>query len=117
MKLFRLAVFSPLVLAICCPALSAREAKPFRFAEGKHGQGELKYINDIPVLTVAGTPEEIGEQIGRLTNKASGQLAATLKDYLKQKGLSLAWPLLVSNGKAMLPQFPDDHRKELEAIA
>lgn len=117
MKLFRLAVCSLLLLLTCRSPLSAREATPFRFTEGKHGQGALKYVNDIPVLTVAGTPEEIGEQIGRLTNKAAGQLGVTLKDYLKQKGLSLAWPVLVSTAKSLLPQIPEDHRKELEAIA
>ena len=44
-----------------------RAAEPFRFPEAKHKGGELKYINGLPVLTVAGTPEEIGEQVATLT--------------------------------------------------
>src|SRR5438552_3131540 len=39
---------------------------PFRYPEGKHGKGELRYVHGLPVLTVAGTPEEIGEQVGVL---------------------------------------------------
>src|SRR5262249_30230034 len=47
----------------------------------------------------------------------AGNVAAILKDYLKQKGLSLAWPLLVSTSKSLLPQIPDEYRKEMEAMA
>src|SRR5205807_6387216 len=50
----------PIVAFIfCCPALSKAE-EPFRFPEASHGKGKLQYINDLPVLTVEGTPEEIG---------------------------------------------------------
>jgi len=37
-------------------------AKPFRFRRPSHGKGELKYINGLPVVSLVGTPEEIGEQ-------------------------------------------------------
>src|SRR5438552_8602483 len=58
-------------LAVFVPPAAAAE-KPFRYPEGKHGRGELKYVNGVPVLTVAGTPEEIGEQIGVLTIRPVG---------------------------------------------
>jgi hypothetical protein len=43
--------------------------EPFRYPEAKHGAGELRSINRIPVLMVAGTPEEMGEQMGVLALK------------------------------------------------
>src|SRR5207249_10385214 len=52
-------------LAVLVPPAAAAE-KPFRYPEGKHEKGELKYVNGVPVLTVEGTPEEIGAQIGVL---------------------------------------------------
>ena len=54
-----------LCLALTFPSL-ARAAEPFRYPEAKHGKGELRYVNGIPVLTVRGRPEEIGEQVGVL---------------------------------------------------
>src|SRR5207249_1451399 len=47
-----------------CQTLPA--AAPFRYAEAKYGKGELRYINDLPVLFVEGTPEEIGAQMAVL---------------------------------------------------
>jgi len=46
---------------------SVRAAEPRTFTEGRSGDGELKYINDLPVLVVAGTPEEMGRQTVALT--------------------------------------------------
>jgi hypothetical protein len=51
---------------LVCVAGLARAAGPFRFPEGKHGKGELKYISGVPVLVHAGTPEEMGEQMAVL---------------------------------------------------
>src|SRR5215218_4847934 len=39
---------------------------PFRFTEATHGAGSLRYVGDIPVFTLQGTPEQIGEQIAVL---------------------------------------------------
>ena len=44
----------------------AAGAEPFRYPEARFGKGELRYVNGLPVLTVAGTPEEMGEQVGKL---------------------------------------------------
>src|SRR5262245_23867088 len=85
--------------------------------EGKHGKGELKYINGVPVLTVEGTPEEIGEQVGVLAFKPVPQMAGLIKEYLKSRGLEKAWTVLAKAANGMALQFPPDHLKELEAAA
>ena len=57
-------------IAACLLIVSAvRADEPFRFPEGTHGKGELKYRDGLPVLVVAGSPEEMGEQIGVLAIK------------------------------------------------
>lgn len=106
-------------------AVPASAAEPFRYPEGKHGKGELRYINGLPVLRVAGTPEEIGEQTAVLGVKPAGRLLDYPKDILrlfypgdpdKKEAFALVWNLLVATGEQMLPQFPAHHRAELAAI-
>src|SRR5436190_1220366 len=52
----------------------AARAEPFRYPEAKHGKGELKYVNGVPVLRVEGTPAEVGEQLGVLALKPAAGL-------------------------------------------
>jgi hypothetical protein len=60
---------------------AGRGDESFRFTEAKHGKGELKYRHDVPILVVAGTPEEIGEQIGVLAIKP---IAPRFNDVVKK---------------------------------
>src|SRR5262249_44530787 len=67
----------------------------FRFTEAKHGKGELRYINSLPVLTVEGTPEEMGEQLGTLGTVSALELQLYFKQLVKHQGLEAALPLLM----------------------
>ncbi len=101
-------------LSSCLPVLRAGE--PFRFPEAKHGKGELRYINGLPVLTLAGTPEEIGGQMRVLTRSACPYLVTYPMKFLKTKGPSRPdWATLVQLGKHMLVNFPPDQRREYES--
>ncbi len=108
-------------LLVAPAAVLAREPsaeKPFRYPEGRHGKGELKYVQGVPVLTVEGTADEIGEQIGALAAKPIKPKADTMKkELLKLLRLEGAWTLLVKSCNALLKKFPEDYRKELDAIA
>jgi predicted choloylglycine hydrolase len=103
-----------------CTAAPAPGKEPFRSPEGKCGKGELKYINEIAVLVVEGTPREIGEQMGILASKPSQRALAYPKEVLSYLatpvGLKLLWPLVVKNGNQLLENFPADHRAEFEAL-
>src|SRR5262245_49865790 len=102
-----------LVLLVVLVAAPAKAAEPFRYTEGKHGKGELKYVNDIPVLVVEGTPEEMGEQIGTLALKPSrGGVLGLFQQFLKDKGLDKAMPLILTGCKRLYQKFPEEHRKE-----
>ncbi|MFL5245904.1 MAG: C45 family autoproteolytic acyltransferase/hydrolase [Gemmataceae bacterium] len=114
MSRFRLVSISLILLGLA-PSF-VRAAEPFRYPEGTHGKGSLKYVNGIPVLTVEGTPEEIGEQMGTLAGKPAAKLLTYPKEVLKIFGVSLTWPLLVKEANAMVPNFPKDYLKEMDAI-
>ena len=103
--LFRLSFLG--CLLVLCPA--ARGQEPFRFPEGKHGKGELKYRNDLPVLIVQGTPEEMGEQIGVLAVKpAAAKMKALVKDAVQKRVGRVGWPLLVKTCTALFEKFPEE---------
>jgi isopenicillin-N N-acyltransferase like protein len=106
---------APVVVALTAALLPA--AEPFRYPEGKHGKGELKYANGVPVLTVQGTPEEVGEQIGVLALKPVKGFPDLIKEAIKGFGLEPVRPLLTAAAKGLYAKFPEDHRKEIEAMA
>jgi isopenicillin-N N-acyltransferase like protein len=96
--------------------VAAVEERPFQ--EGRFEGGQLRYINDLPVLTVAGTPAEIGRQKAALT----GEVARKLADYPKQlmrtgNGENDRWQKLVEMAAALKPQIPPDYRNEMRAFA
>jgi hypothetical protein len=117
----RLCTFVAVMVGFTSALLPVRGGQPFRFPEGKYGKGELKYINDLPVLTLAGTPEEIGEQMRMLTRSASSHLLTYPMNFLKTKALSpdhghhSSLPELAQLGKRMLDHFPVDQRREYES--
>jgi hypothetical protein len=104
--------------ALVCSPLCAGE--PFRFPEAKHGKGELQYVNGLPVLTVEGTPEEIGEQVAVLAIKPARRLLNYPQEIVSfvatPAGMKLIWPVCLKQGEKLLDNFPADHRKELETI-
>jgi isopenicillin-N N-acyltransferase-like protein len=108
-------------LIILCLALTlphgARAAEPFRYPEAKHGKGELRYVNGIPVLTVRGTPEEIGEQVGVLGLRPIKPLFGRVQEFARAWHMEAIFPLLMKTGNIMTAQFPPDHLKELEAAS
>ncbi len=107
----------PLLVLLLLTVANARGAEPFRFPEAKHGKGELKYRNGLPVLTAAGTPEEIGEQIGVLAVKpVAGHLTDLVKGAVRQE-IGPLWPVVARACAGLFRNFPADHQKELEAMA
>jgi isopenicillin-N N-acyltransferase like protein len=81
-----------------------------------HGKGELKYVKDIPILTLAGKPEEIGEQLGLLALKPASRKFETFKQFLKERRLDLIMPLVVKFGEAQFKKWPESYQKEFEAM-
>jgi hypothetical protein len=102
------------------PSAAAAADAPFRFPEGEYGKGELKYRHGIPVMVVAGTPQEIGAQVAVLAGKASVRLQNYPKDLLSllatPAGMKLVWPTVTRKGFQLLENFPAAYREELETM-
>jgi len=103
-------------LVCCAGSLRAQAGEPFRFPEGRHGTGELKYVNKIPVLTVSGTPEEIGEAVGVLALKPGARVLEYPREVMDAYYAGVFWNIIVSQGRDMVKQFPADHLAEMEAM-
>jgi hypothetical protein len=102
--------------------LQARPPAPaFRFPEARHGGGELAYHEGVPVLRVAGAPEQIGEQIGVLTVRPAPRLLDFPEDlihhYVPSRFLARVLVRRAARvGGRLLAQFPDPARQELEGL-
>src|SRR3954453_622641 len=103
--------FSIVLLVLTLPAFAADK----RFPEAKSGKGELKYVNDIPVLTVEGTPEEIGARFGGLALKpAKKPLLGRVDSYMKQIGWQEQFPKMLKFSFLVYANFPKANQVELD---
>src|SRR6476620_6308381 len=108
------------VCAVAAPFVSAQQPAAqeiFRYQEGKHGAGELKYHGRIPVLVVEGTPEEMGRQIGQLQIGVIAEYQKLLERYVKFRGWQDVYPWLLRAGGLLEVNFPANHRAEFTAAA
>ena len=105
------------VVALLALAPLARADTPKTFPAAKHGKGELKYVGTVPVLTVRGTPAEMGEQFGKLAIAGAPDLGGFHERFLKDAGQEKRYPLIEAMSKTLKPSFPKNHLIELEAAA
>ncbi len=94
----------------------AQAAQPRYFEEGHSGHGELRYINELPVLEVTGTPEEIGREKSALTGDEVKAIAQYPQQFIERVGGAERWAKLLHMAKALLPQFPHDHLVEIRSF-
>lgn len=111
----RLKALALLVAVTLLPAARGQEAK--RFPAAKHGAGELRYVSGVPVLTVRGTPAEMGEQYGVLAVKNAPDLDGMYNRFLTDIGMKERYPLVLGLSRQLLPNFPPHLRAEMDAAA
>jgi isopenicillin-N N-acyltransferase like protein len=95
----------------------ARAKDGFRYPEGSHGRGELRYHDDIPVLIVKGTHAEMGDQIGMLALKPAIKAMQLVEGFADHQIPANLRPVADAAMQAMYAQFPLEYRQELEAMA
>ena len=105
-----------LAAALLAPSL-ARAAESRVFTEGRFDKGELKYIHDLPVLSVAGTPREIGRQKAVLTEDVIKKIAEYPKLLLERSSHKDRLPRYQEMSKALARNIPADYRDEMRAFA
>jgi hypothetical protein len=106
-----------LSVALLALGLVARGDEPKSFPAAKHGNGELKYIDKVPVLIVKGKPAEMGEQFGKLAIANAPDIEGLHARFLKDAGQEKRYPLIVALSKSLKPSFPPHHAAEIEAAA
>jgi len=105
-----------IALAILLPLPAFAQPK-FAFEEGKHGAGELKIVQGLPRLVVAGKPGEIGEQLGKLIGKGSPNPTPVLNEFLADVGMKDSFPALQKVAGNLKANFPEAYETELQAFA
>lgn len=105
-----------LVAVLTLPGRSLA-AEPSVFEAARHNAAELRFIEGLPVVTVQGSPEEIGEQLGHLLKKQLAQLITKQEKFASGFGLTQPPAVLTKTAKLLLPWFPEAHRQELQALA
>src|SRR5829696_7832159 len=108
---------SVIALVVVVAVQAARADEPKSFPAAKHGAGELKYIDKVPVLVVRGKPSEMGEQFGALAITNAPDLDALHKQFLKDAGQDKRYPILSAMSAALKPGFPAHVATEVEAAA
>ncbi len=105
-------------LALSAALAMATAEEPARpFQEGRSGEGELRYINDLPVLIVAGAPEEIGRQKAALTGEVVKKILEYPRQLLQRAHRQDRLEKCKEMCKSLTPQLPEDYRREMRAFA
>jgi hypothetical protein len=106
-----------LLAAVLVLVPAARAADPKPFPAAKHGNGELRYENGVPVLVLRGKPAEMGEQFGKLAIVNAPDVGGLHERFLKDSGQEKRWPLIAAMANVLKPNFPPHVLAEVEAAA
>lgn len=87
------------------------------YPEATSGAGKVEYVNGFPVITLEGTPDEIGTQYGELVLKPAKPLIGRVDTYMKQIGWEKAFPTMVKLAGLVFVNFPPDYQKELRTVS
>ncbi len=115
----RLAVAAlALTLTVAAPRVQAAPApRPHAvFTEGRSGQGQLRIERGVPVLTLRGTPREMGRQHGELLKD---EIRTLYDDYLVAfvGGPAMARVASATASATLMTHVPDRFREEMEGLA
>lgn len=105
---------SCVALVLCLVAAGASRAQEKRFKAGRHGKATLEFVQNIPVLKVYGTPEEMGEQAGTLLGKSG---TAVVREYLGKFLIGPLRNLVLDQARKMEGRFPYAYHREMKAFA
>ena len=109
-------MYRTLALLLLLPAIALAQPKHV-FKEGKHDGGELKIVNGLPVCIVAGTPTQIGQQLGVLVGKNSPNPTPALQEFLAAVKLKEMFPALKKVAGNLKANFPEAYTTEMTEFA
>ena len=106
-----------LLLVLAAPFSPLQAAEKLPFQEGRFEKGELKYVNHLPVLSVEGTPEEMGRQEAALTGAVVKVLASYPQQLMTLSGRGQQWDKCVETARTLMSHATQAHRDELQSFA
>jgi hypothetical protein len=105
------------IVAVCLILASYATAADPHYQAGQYKSGQLRIIDGLPVVSVSGTPEEMGEQIGTLLKQPLATLLHKKDEVAHGFGLPAAPDGFAKLARPFTFGFPAPYRHELEAIA
>ncbi|HZZ29275.1 MAG TPA: C45 family peptidase [Pirellulales bacterium] len=99
---------------LVAPSAIAADHSPY--AAGKCNTAELKFVEGLPVVTASGTPDEIGQQLGTLLKAPLTNLLGKKEEIARGFGFRSAPDLIVKTSRLVVPAFPENQRRELQAM-
>src|SRR3954451_24395838 len=109
--------FGVVFVLLASASASVRAVEVFRYPEAKHGGGELRYLHDIPLATLAGSPKEIGEQWGALVLKPATKLTDSMDEILDRYHWRPIYRVVLRTGNVFASRFPPGNIEEIDAAA
>lgn len=88
-----------------------------QFPAAQHGKGTLEHDQSIPILTVRGTPKEIGEQFGILAIKNAPGIMQLHQEFLADAKLEESFPAIKILAERLKNNLPAEYRTEMDAMA
>ncbi|WP_428306791.1 C45 family autoproteolytic acyltransferase/hydolase [Lacipirellula sp.] len=104
------------MVAVGTGTLLAKPAESL-FTAKKIDGAELRFIGNVPVAILTGTPEEIGRQHAELLAGPGKGMVEFPKRFAERFGVESFWPLVTQAGKTLISRAPQAHQQELAAIA
>jgi isopenicillin-N N-acyltransferase like protein len=106
-----------LLLVLVTATVAARAAEKRFFPEARFEKGQLKYIDHLPVLIVAGTPQEMGRQEAALVGDVTKTLAGYPRQLMTLSGGDKHWDKCVAMAETLVSHAIPAHRDELRSFA
>ena len=104
------------LLLLLLASVAAAAEKPI-YREGRFEKEALKYIHHVPVLVVAGTPQEMGRQEAALTGEAAKTIAAYPRQLIVLSGREKQWSQCIETARKLMAHASQAHRDELRSFA
>lgn len=105
------------VLAICWlsnPLFA--DPPPHYLPERTAGEAKLQYIQDIPVMFLSGSPEELGREQAQLVADVINPMLDLPRQVVARLGYERTWPLVTAMSRILLNNAPEPYRQEIEAF-
>jgi len=103
------------LVAIALAGPSARGGE-HRFLEKQVDGARLAYVDDVPVLSMHGSPEKMGRQLASLAGPAAERLVVYPKQTFGRHGSRQSWERLIVASRALWPNIPKRHREEIDTV-